>query len=153
MSKASDVYSFGLVVSCFPPFSWLSLKELVQCIYTLGGRESRLINDCPELAKLGTSPQQAVVTRHFSYFGPANQGLLNVISCEEWTKALRILSKETDLFVQDHPGMSFEVWGHAFGSGAQEMISGMTKIDPRARPPINQVMEHLLWKEAILTDR
>ncbi|EUC42743.1 hypothetical protein COCMIDRAFT_39214 [Bipolaris oryzae ATCC 44560] len=124
LSKASDVYSFGL------------------CIYTLGGREPILINDYPELAKHGVSPQHAVLTRHFSYFGPANQGLLNVINNKKWTKALTILSKETDLVVQDYPDMSFEAWGHVFGSGAQKMISGMTKIDPRARATIGQVMEH-----------
>lgn len=132
LSKVSGIYLFGLI-----------------CIYTLGGREPLLINDYPELAKLGVSPQQAVLTRHFSCFGPANEGLLNVIDSEKWKKALRILSEMTYLVIQDQQDMSFEVWGHAFGSGAHKMISGMTKIDPRARPTINQIMEHLWWKEAI----
>ncbi|KAI8941750.1 hypothetical protein NX059_002954 [Plenodomus lindquistii] len=115
VSKASDVYSFGLV----------------------------------ELVKLGISPEQEILTRHFSYFGSADEGLLNQIASEKWTKALRLASQMAELAVQDQPEMSFEVWGQELGSGAQMMISTMTKPDRTARSTINQVMAHVWWQEAV----
>ena len=35
LSKVSGIYLFGLIVSCFPPFSWLSLKKLVLTVRTV----------------------------------------------------------------------------------------------------------------------
>ncbi|KAH7552754.1 kinasehypothetical proteinlike protein [Bipolaris maydis] len=136
LSKASDLYSFGLV-----------------CLFVLGAEKLLLIDSYEALVKLGISPEQEILTRHFSYFGPANQGLFNHINSEKWTKALRLVSEMTELDVQDQPDLRFEVWGRQLGSGAQEMISGMMKMDPKARSTIHQVMEHPWWKEVIhLTD-
>ncbi|KAI4941938.1 hypothetical protein J4E91_010488 [Alternaria rosae] len=132
LSKASDVYSFGLV-----------------CIYTLGAGEVLLINDYQDLVKLGISPEQEILTRHFSYFGSANEGLLNQIASEKWTKALKLASQMAELAVQDQPEMSFEVWGQELASEAQKMISGMTKPDPTARSTIDQVVAHPWWQEAV----
>ncbi|KAI1509053.1 SPS1, serine threonine protein kinase [Pyrenophora tritici-repentis] len=131
LSKASDIYSFGLV-----------------CIYTLGAGEVLLINDYQDLVKLGISPEQEILTRHFLYFGPANKGLLNQIASEKWTKALGLASKMAELAVQDQPEMSFEVWGQELGSEAYNMISRMTKPDPTARSTIHEVMAHPWWQEA-----
>ncbi|KAF1355930.1 kinase-like protein [Lizonia empirigonia] len=113
LSKASDIYSFGLV-----------------CIYTLGAGEVLLINDYQDLVKLGISPEQEILTRHFSYFGSADEGLLNQVASEKWTKALKLASQMAEL---------------ALGSEAQKMISGMTKPDPTARSTINQVVAHPWW--------
>ncbi|PSN59785.1 kinase-like protein [Corynespora cassiicola Philippines] len=51
MTKASDIFSFGLV-----------------CIYALGGGELLLIDNYQELVKEGILPEQEILTRHFSYF-------------------------------------------------------------------------------------
>jgi hypothetical protein len=51
--------------------------------------------------------------------------------------------------LEERPFMSFEVWGQVLGSGAQKMISGTTKIDPRARSTIDEVLAHPWWWEAV----
>ncbi|KAK0128427.1 hypothetical protein ONS95_000400 [Cadophora gregata] len=130
--KASDVYSFGLV-----------------CIYALGAGELLLINDYQDLVKLGISPEQEILTRHFSYFGSANEGLLNHIASDKWTKALKLASQMAELAVREQPEMSFEVWGQELGPEAQKMISKKTKPDPAARSTIDQIMAHPWWQEVI----
>jgi hypothetical protein len=54
---------------------------------------------------------------------------------------------EADL--EERPFMSFEVWGQVLGSGAEKMISGTTKIDPRARSTIDEVLAHPWWQEDV----
>ncbi len=56
VTKASDMFSFGLVVS--EPLSTIrsQAKLYLQCIYALGGGELMLLNDYQELAKRGISP-------------------------------------------------------------------------------------------------
>ena len=68
-----------------------------------------LIKDYQDLVKLGISPEQEILTRHFSYFGSATEGLLSQIASEKWKKALRLASQMAELAVQDQPEMSFEV--------------------------------------------
>lgn len=92
-------------------------------------------------------PEQHILTRHFAYFGSANEGLLKHIDSEKWTEAFRLTSEMSELAVQYQPEMSFEVWGHELGSGAQDMIAGMTRIDPRARATIGEVLAHEWWEE------
>ena len=68
-----------------------------------------LIKDYQDLVKLGISPEQEILTRHFSYLGSATEGLLSQIASEKWKKALRLASQMAELAVQDQPEMSFEV--------------------------------------------
>jgi hypothetical protein len=108
-----------------------------------------LINNYQDLVKRGISPEQEILTRHFSYFGSANEGLLKHIASEKWSKALKLTSQMAELSVMDQPEMSFEVWGQELGSGAQNMISQVTKPDPTARWRIDQVMAHPWWQEPV----
>lgn len=96
------------------------------------------------------SPEQEILTRHLSYYGSVNEGVLNEIASNKWTKALKSASQLAELAVQDQPEISFEVWGQELGSEAQKMISGMTKPDLAARSTTNQVMAHPWWEGAIL---
>ncbi|KAF1956011.1 kinase-like protein [Byssothecium circinans] len=109
VTKASDIFSFGLV-----------------CIYALGGGELLLLNDYQELVSRGITPEQEVVTRHFSYFGPVPEGLFKHVDSEYW----------------------FERWGQDLGPEALDMISGMTNLDPTARTTIDQVLTHGWWQGA-----
>ena len=54
---------------------------------------------------------------------------------------------EVDL--EERPFMSFEVWGQLLGSEAQKMISETTKIDPRARSTIDEILAHPWWQESV----
>ncbi|KAK9786408.1 putative Kinase-like protein [Seiridium cardinale] len=72
VTKASDVYSFGLV-----------------CIYTLGGGEFLFLNDYQELEKNGIRPEQEILIRHFAYFGLVPEELLQHVNSEDWYEALK----------------------------------------------------------------
>ncbi|KAF2744599.1 kinase-like protein [Sporormia fimetaria CBS 119925] len=129
VTKASDVYSFGLV-----------------CIYTLGGADLLLIHNYQELAKHGISAEQEILVRHFSYFGPAAEGLFKQVGNEIWCEALREASKSAERAVEDQPELRFQRWGEDLGPDAQDLISGMMNTNPAARATIEQVMGHRWWQ-------
>ncbi|KAI0406392.1 kinase-like protein [Xylaria palmicola] len=131
VTKASDVYSFGLV-----------------CIYTLGGGLFLLLNNYQELLKHNITPEQAILTQHFAYFGPVPEGLLRQVDNENWCRALKATSNAADQIVNGSPELRFTEWGAEFGHEAQSMISGMISLDPAARTTINQVLSHELWQLA-----
>ncbi|KAL2175466.1 kinase-like domain-containing protein [Thermothelomyces heterothallicus CBS 202.75] len=132
MTKASDVFSYGLV-----------------CIYALGGGDLLLLEDkkvLAELAVLGIAPYEDILTRHFTYFGLVNDGLLKLVdSCKHNT--LRKASAIAEVAVRNQPELRFEVWGKELGEAALEMISGMTRPDPAARLTIDQVLGCSWWQE------
>ncbi|KAK3364123.1 kinase-like domain-containing protein [Lasiosphaeria hispida] len=131
MTKASDMFLFGLM-----------------CIYVLGGGEFLLLNDYQELVKNGISPEQEILIRHFSYFGPVTEGLLQQVNSEDWCNALKGVSQIAEEAVKEQPELRFEWWGKELGPEAQNMISGMTNMDPMARTTIEQVLAHPWWQEA-----
>lgn len=145
MTKASDIFSFGLVVSDPYRSSRIHAKIQNKCIYALGGGEFLLLNDYQELAKRGIRPEQEVLIRHFSYFGPVPEGLLKQVTSEDWCNALRGASKIAEEAVKEQPELRFEQWGSELGPKAQNMISGMTNLDPLARITIEQVLAHEWW--------
>ncbi|KAK1569807.1 kinase-like domain-containing protein [Colletotrichum navitas] len=130
VTKASDVFSFGLV-----------------CIYALGGGDLLLLNDYEELVKSRTTAEQEILTRHFSYFGTVPEGLFEQINNENWRRALEAASAVADEAVKEQPGLRFEHWGAELGPEAQDMISGMTSLDPTTRTTIDQVVTHRWWQE------
>jgi hypothetical protein len=119
----------------------------VQCIYAFGVGDLLLIHNYQELVKLGVSPEEEILSRHFSFFGLANDGLLKQVGDEKWSEVLRAVSKTAEMAVQEQPETRFEQWGQELGSKAQNMIAGMTKIDPTARSTIDQVLAHPWWQE------
>ncbi|TQN70115.1 L-type lectin-domain containing receptor kinase S.1, partial [Colletotrichum shisoi] len=132
VTKASDVFSFGLL-----------------CIYALGGADFLLMENEQELAQLaaqGVRPEQAILTRHLTYFGPATQGLLRQVD-KSWRDVLAGMSADAVAAVQEQPGLSFKVWGAVLGPAAVDMLSQMTNPDPTVRPSMNEVMSHLWWQE------
>ncbi|CAK7212310.1 hypothetical protein SCUCBS95973_001420 [Sporothrix curviconia] len=129
MTSASDVFSFGLV-----------------CIYALGSGDM-LLDNVDELAKNSIPPGQEILTRHFSYFGPATRGLLEQVGDEVWCKALRGVSAAADKVLRDNPGLRFTEWGQVLGPAAVDLISGMTNPDPTARLTMEQVLAHPWWQE------
>ncbi|KAI5860034.1 kinase-like domain-containing protein [Durotheca rogersii] len=130
VTKASDIFSFGLV-----------------CIYALGGGELLLLNDYQELAKTGIPPEQEILTRHFCYFGLVPEGLLKQVDSEDWCDALKGASTIAEEELKERPELRFEWWGKGLGPEAVNMISGMTNPDPAARITIEQVLAHRWWQE------
>lgn len=99
-----------------------------------------------KLAELGITPEEDILTRHFSYFGPVNEGLLKQVDSREHS-TLKKASAVAERAVKDQPELRFEVWGKELGEAALDMISRMTKPDPMARPAIDQVLEYSWWQE------
>jgi hypothetical protein len=112
VTKASDVFSFGLVVGDLCLNSRILANLCVQCIYALRGGEFLLINDYQELVKSGIRPEQEILIRHFSYFGPVSDGLLKQVKNEDWCNALSGAS-EIDEAVKEQPELRFERWGRS----------------------------------------
>ncbi|KAF2865181.1 kinase-like domain-containing protein [Massariosphaeria phaeospora] len=130
VTKASDIFSFGLV-----------------CIYTLGGGELLLLDDYQELVRRGISPEQEIISRHFAYFGPVTEGLLEQVNSEHWCNALKGVSAMAEDAVEKQPSLKFEHWGKELGPTAQNLISGMTNPDPTVRITIDQVLTYPWWQE------
>ncbi|KAI7714674.1 hypothetical protein KC353_g6679 [Hortaea werneckii] len=124
------IYSFGLV-----------------CIYALGGGDLLLLNNYQELAGRKIAPEQEILTRHFSYFGPVPDSVFKDVGDENWSAALKGAAEIADELVKDDPRLRFERWGEELGPEALRVIAGMVALNPKARLDINQVMTHPFWAE------
>ncbi|KAI1756106.1 kinase-like domain-containing protein [Xylaria castorea] len=132
VTKASDMFSFGLV-----------------CIFTLGGGPFLLIENYEELVKHNIRPEQEILTRHFSMFGPVPEGLLKQVTNENWRCALEIGARAGEEVVKQNPLIKFSAWGVDLGPEAYDMISGVTNLDPAARTKIDRVLSHRVWQEEV----
>ncbi|KAI7487523.1 kinase-like protein [Hortaea werneckii] len=130
VTKASDIYSFGLV-----------------CIYALGGGDLLLLNNYQELAGRGITPEKEILTRHFAYFGPVPDAVFEDVGDENWSAALKGAAGIADELVKDDPRLRFERWGEELGPEALRMIAGMVVLNPKARLDINKIMAHPFWEE------
>jgi len=110
VTKASDVFSFGLVVSKPHPSPKAHAKPCSQCIYALGAGDLLVLKDYQALLENGITPEQEILHRHLLYFGPLPEGLLKQIRDDSWCEALKKLSEMAELTVNDDPGVRFEHW-------------------------------------------
>lgn len=147
MTKASDMFSFGLVVSESCSNARMHAKLCLQCIYALGGGEFLILNNYSELVKHDVMPEQEIMVRHFCYFGLVPEGLLKLVNSEDWCSALKAASRTAERAIKEQPELKFEWWGRDLGPEAMNMISGMTNLDPTARTTIDQVLLHEWWQE------
>ncbi len=149
VTKASDVFSFGLVVSELYASPRTHAKSCLQCIFALGAGDLLVLKDFKALAKNGVMPEQEILHRHLLYFGPLPDGLLQQIKDESWCDALKKLSEMAEVTANDDPGVRFEQWGEDVAPNlspeAKSMISRMTNLNPAARATIDEVLEHPWW--------
>lgn len=147
VTKASDMFSFGLVVS--EPSSILTFhaNTFLQCMHAMGGGDLLILNCHQELLENGLAPEQETLVRHFCYFGPVSNGFLEQTPNEDWRNALKEASRVAELAVSDQPELKFEWWRSSLSLQAQDMLSELTKPDPTARLTIGQVMSHQWWQE------
>jgi hypothetical protein len=101
------------------------------------------------MVKRGIPPEQEILTRHFAYFGhgPLPEGLLKIVNSETWVGALKGAADAAEKAVKDQPDLAFEVWGEGLGVETQNMITGITNLDPTARTTIDQVLAHRCWHQ------
>ncbi|KAF2207312.1 hypothetical protein CERZMDRAFT_102590 [Cercospora zeae-maydis SCOH1-5] len=60
-----------------------------------------------------------------------------------------LASEESEKMVAEQPGLRLEVWGEQMGKTFVDFIAGMTKIDPKARSGIREVLAHPYWEECL----
>ncbi len=121
-----------------------------QCIYALGGGNLLLLEDekqLAELAAVGIAPHEDILTRHFTYFGPANEGLLKQVDGGHAHNMLLKTSAVAERAVDDQPELRFEVWGEELGDAAVAMIAGLTRPDPEGRLTVEEMLESPWWRE------
>jgi len=111
VTKASDVFSFGLVASGAFSSLCIHTKHYLQCIYALGAGDLLVLNDYQALVESGVEPEQEILHRHFLYFGPLPEGLLTQVKDEVWCDALRMLSEMAEATASEDPGVRFENLG------------------------------------------
>ncbi|PVH92885.1 kinase-like protein [Periconia macrospinosa] len=128
--SASDIYAYGLV-----------------CIYVYGGGDF-LIPERDHFLHPGIVPEQIMVIRHLSFFGPSvPQEFISKVYNEKWCKALQTASKLAETIIKDDPGRSFNYWGEGLGKSLHQLVSTMTNLNPLARPTIDEVLAHPWWLE------
>ncbi|KAH9865496.1 hypothetical protein J1614_009081 [Plenodomus biglobosus] len=135
LTKASDIYSFGLV-----------------CIYALGGAPKLLISDYAALHKLGITLEQEILSRHFVYFGLPGANLFNLVRNEMWCRVLQRSFRVAEYMVKNAPELKFEVWAREAGAEALELIGAMVSVDPGARATMEWVLAHSRWSDLELLD-
>ncbi|OAL56696.1 kinase-like protein [Pyrenochaeta sp. DS3sAY3a] len=127
LSKASDMFSFGLVVSTAP-------------MLVLNGPQppARFPNLLPD--------QEAMIIRHFSCFGPLPEGNHDFIGYT-WALTFMRLSVHANANVRRHPDWRLNKWIHRFGAGSETLIQGMTNLIPKNRLDIGTVLASPWWTE------
>ncbi|KAL9023963.1 MAG: hypothetical protein Q9196_006857 [Gyalolechia fulgens] len=122
----------------------LALKRL--CLYTITGVET-LHPDFEHLKDDGVEPEQVILYKLLSMFGPVSFELIAHINDEYWGElltALSVVAAEEDPIVRfaqweekDFPNLNLET---------KRMILRMTNLDPKKRATMEQIMEDPWWK-------
>lgn len=105
-----------------------------------------LLDNYHDLLRFGITPEQEVLSRHFTYFGPVPEELYSRVDDEAGRALLRDMSKIADATVESQPERRFLYWSQELGPVAQDAISQMTTLDPTTRPTIEQVLAHPWWQ-------
>ncbi len=92
------------------------------------------------------TPEQQITIRHFCYFGPVPEALINQIDNDDWRHALKQAATIADLTVEAQPELRFNHWGNDLDREVQSMISGLTNLNPGARITTAQLMTHEWWQ-------
>lgn len=146
IGKPSEVFSFGLVVSelCFGRKA--IAKRCLQCLYTITGVET-LHPDFEQLKKEGTEPEQVILYKLLSIFGPLPPELITHVNDEYWGELLTAFSQ---VVADEDPSGHFEDWEESvfpnLDPETKRVISRMTNLDPKKRATMDQILEDLWWK-------
>lgn len=101
------------------------------------------------LKQHNVSPEQEIVVRHFTYFGPLPKGLLRHVDDEKWTTLFNIASEIADAEAAKDPDCRFERWSFEdtpqLTTEAKDMIARMMRLDPAQRATVNETLSHPWW--------
>ena len=94
----------------------------------------------------GVSPEEEVLKRMISYFGPVPLGLLKHVDQDEWcTSMIRMNST----FNKSNPAMPFRLWNEQgfprLESDFKRLVSKMMDLDPAKRASVDELLEDPWW--------
>ena len=146
IGKPSEVFSFGLVVSELFLGKKVVTKHCLKCLYTITGVET-LHPDFEQLKKEGTEPEQVILYKLLSMFGPLPPELITHVNDVYWGELLTALSQ---VIADEDPSEHFKQWEeHLFpnlNTETKRLILRMMNLDPKKRATIDQVLEDPWWK-------
>ncbi len=146
IGKPSEVFSFGLVVSELCSGKKATAKRCLQCLYTITGVET-LHADFEQLKKEGTEPEQVILYKLLSIFGPLPPELITHVDDEYWGELLTALSQAV---ADEDPSGLFEQWEENvfpnLDPETKRVVSRMTNLDPKKRATMDQILEDPWWK-------
>ncbi len=146
IGKPSEVFSYGLMVSELFLSKKATAKCCSQCLYTVTGVET-LHPDVEQLQKEGIEPEQVILYKLLSIFGPLPPELITHFNDEYWGELLTALSQ---VVADEDPSVRFEQWeDEAFPNldpDTKRVISRMTNLDPKRRAPMDEILEDPWWK-------
>ncbi|KAK4171904.1 protein kinase [Triangularia setosa] len=130
LTKASDVYSFALV-----------------CLYILGTSEYLLIS--PEkrqqLIRENIPDELEMFVRHMCFFEPTKKDfewlVKHMAGDETWEERLRTAFERGKRVLEKHPDQRLSCWGQEMGDEMVRLVLEMTRMDPRRRLMIGEVLE------------
>lgn len=95
----------------------------------------------------GIEPEQVILYRMLSMFGPAPLELIAHVNDEYWSELLMALS---EVVAEEDPSKRFVQWRETdfpnLNLEAKRMILRMTNLDPEKRAKMEQIMEDPWWK-------
>lgn len=145
IGKPSEVFSFGLVVSEFCFGKKVIADVYQQCLYTITGVET-LHPDFEQLKKEGTEPEQVILYKLISIFGPLPSELITHINDEYWAELLTALSR---VIADEDPSEHFQHWEERvfpnLDTETKRVILMMTNLDPKKRATMDQILEDHWW--------
>lgn len=103
--------------------------------------------DFEQLKKDGVEPEHVILYKLLSMFGPAPPELITHVNDEYWGEWLTTFSQ---VVVDEDPSARFEQWEEKvfpnLDSEAKRVILRMTKLDPKKRATMDQILEDPWWK-------
>ena len=103
--------------------------------------------DFEHLKEEGTEPEQVILYRLLSMFGPVPSGLIAHIDDEYWGELLTALSEAV---AEEDPSMRFAQWKEKdfpnLNFETRRMILRMKNLDPKKRATMEQIVEDRWWK-------
>lgn len=103
--------------------------------------------DFEQLQKEGTEPEQVILYKLLSIFGPLPPELITHVNDEYWGELLTALSQ---VVADEDSSVRFEQWGeNVFPNLDREtkrVISRMTSLDPKGRATMDEILEDPWWK-------
>lgn len=135
---ASDMFSFGLVVSSPRTSGLLASNACRQCIYAMTKRIIFAVDESevPE----GIELLEIVLKRHLSYFGDLEgiEGLIRYLGDSPWAQLFAMIAAD---FNADNPRRPFRLW-QGIDPVFKNLIVRMMNVDPAQRLTAKEALAH-----------